>query len=390
MIKTDIAVIGGGLAGMAAAYVAAATGAETVHFAPKGPADRRTSALMQPTIDFLQQSGLVEDPAEIAEPLTKIRIIDATRRLLRAPETLFDSREANLEAFGWNFPNATLLEHMAKKVASLSNLTTLAMPLEKIEQQDEGFLLTTTDGTSVLARHVVGADGKKSRIRDFAKITTREHKFSQSALVCDLDMERPLNGESVEFHYENGPFTLVPAGENRANLVWIDTEAALSDALQTSADDFAALLTTKSMRLFGNITPTTKAIVFPLSSLTVSAAGSRGVTLVGEAAHAFPPIGAQGLNLGLRDVADLAQALKSVDRSSASWSEEISEIYARSRAADLAKTGTMVDALFKSLITDFLPTQGVRAVGLWSLKLLPSLRRKAFGFGMGVTGHNDR
>ncbi len=128
----------------------------------------------------------------------------------------------------------------------------------------------------------------------------------------------------------------------------------------------------------------TPAHIFLLSTLTVETAGKDGVVLAGEAAHAFPPIGAQGLNLGLRDVADLAASLAIADLASPSFAMSLSEDYARRRAADLARTGAVVDALFRSLLAGFLPTQALRAGGLWALKLAPPLRRLAFDVGMGV------
>ena len=106
--------------------------------------------------------------------------------------------------------------------------------------------------------------------------------------------------------------------------------------------------------------------------------------LVGEAAHAFPPIGAQGLNLGLRDVADLEKALGGVQRDTPDWAERVSAAYSRSRAGDLARTGGMVDTLFRSLLADLLPAQALRAGGLWALKASPALRKQAFRLGMGA------
>src|SRR5690606_889624 len=105
----DIVVVGAGLAGLAAAVSLARAGLSVVHVAPAAPPDRRTSALMMPSVDFLRRSGLVDDPAAIGHALTAIRIIDATPRLIRAPETLFEAAEAGLPAFGWNFGNARLL-----------------------------------------------------------------------------------------------------------------------------------------------------------------------------------------------------------------------------------------------------------------------------------------
>ena len=120
-------------------------------------------------------------------------------------------------------------------------------------------------------------------------------------------------------------------------------------------------------------------MIFPLGTLAVAAAGARGVVLVGEAAHAFPPIGAQGLNLGLRDVADLAASLDAIDRSEAGWAQRVSTDYASRRAGDLARTGAAVDALFRSLLAGMLPAQALcrRLVGLPGFNR-PALRRESF------------
>lgn len=376
-------VVGGGLAGVAAAVAVARSGLRTLHLAPKGPADRRTSALMGPSVDYLRRAGLVSDPAAIGHPLSGIRIIDATDRLLRAPETFFDAREAGLEAFGWNFANVLLLEAFETARARLPNLETRDAVLSGIERVAEGWQLTLGDGTELTVPLVIGSDGKKSLVRVATDFRAREHGFTQAALVCDLELGRPLGGTSVEFHYEQGPFTLVPAGDTRANLVWIDDREVLKAAQATGAEGLRQTFLDKSQRLFGDIKLLTPAHMFLLSTLTVERAGVNGVLLAGEAAHAFPPIGAQGLNLGLRDVADIEAALTGIDRSQPGWATAVSEDYARRRHDDLQRTGGMVDALFRSLLSDFLPTQALRSGGLWALRLLPPLRRTAFGVGMG-------
>lgn len=381
---TDAAVVGGGLVGLAAAVAVARAGLETIHLVPKGPPDRRTSALMLPSVDYLRSSGLVPDPAAVGHPLTQIRIIDATRRLIRAPETLFDSAEIGQSAFGWNFPNVKLAEAFEAARAELGNLRTIETVLDDLEVGTDGSILSLGTGEKLKVPLVVGADGKKSRVRESAGFRSREHGFTQAALVCDLALERPLGGASIEFHYENGPFTLVPPGGNRANLVWIDDRDTLRAAQEGGKDHLARLFAEKSQHLFGKIELLTPTHVFLLSTLTVDVAGKDGVVLAGESAHAFPPIGAQGLNLGLRDVADLAASLAAVDRGSPRFARDISEDYARRRAADLARTGTMVDTLFRSLLADFLPAQAARSTGLWALKLVPGLRKTAFDIGMGV------
>lgn len=377
-------VVGGGLAGLAAAVAVAQSGLDTTHLVPKGPPDRRTSALMMPSVEYLKSSGLVPDPEAIGHPLRQIRIIDATGRLIRAPETLFDSAESGLPAFGWNFPNVKLAESFEAARGRLGNLTTIETTLEEFDLDADGATLRLGTGETLRADLLVGADGKKSRVRESAGFRARENGFAQAALVCDLQLERPIGDASVEFHYPNGPFTLVPAGGNRANLVWIDDRAVLKSAQEGRKEGLAALFRDKSQRLFGAIELLTPAHMFLLSTLTVDVAGKDGVVLVGEAAHAFPPIGAQGLNLGLRDVADLAAALAEADLSKPGFARPLSEDYASRRGADLARTGLVVDSLFRSLLAEFLPTQAMRAGGLWALKLLPPLRRSAFQVGMGV------
>lgn len=383
-MPAEAVVIGGGLAGAAAAVAAARSGLQTLHVAPKGPPDRRTSALMMPSVEYLQSAGLIGDPGAIGHPLTQIRIIDATSRLIRSPETLFDSREAGLDAFGWNFPNIKLLERFEAARLDLANLETRETSLTGLERTTDGWRLTLGDGSDVTTPFLVGSDGKKSFVRLAAGFRARENNFAEAALVCDLDLGRPLGGASVEFHYPHGPFTLVPAGGNRANLVWIDDREVLKEVQGRGPEGLRGALLEKSQRLFGDIRPVTPAHVFPLSSLAVDTAGHDGVVLAGEAAHAFPPIGAQGLNLGLRDVADLSAALQGVDRARPDWAIRVSEDYAKRRAEDLSRTGGMVDTLFRSLLSDFLPAQALRAGGLWALKILPSLRKRAFTLGMGV------
>lgn len=377
-------VVGGGLTGLAAAIGLAKSGLDTLHLAPKGHPDQRTSALMMPSVAYLERAGLIGGPTELGHPLAQIRIIDATNRLIRAPETLFDAREAGIDAFGWNFANARLLERFSAIAADLPLLTTQTQAVSRIASDDTGHNLTLDDGSTVQTNLLIGADGKKSLVRKSAGFTIRENAFDQAALVCDLELTRPIGSTSIEFHYPNGPFTLVPAGANRANLVWIDKVETLQSAQASGLEHLTRTIIERSQRLFGAIELLTPSFIFPLSTLTVAHAGANGVALVGEAAHAFPPIGAQGLNLGLRDVADLTNAIAIADRTQPDWANQVSLDYAKRRAADLARTGGMVDTLFRSLLAEMVPVQALRAGGLWALKLSPALRRQAFSVGMGI------
>jgi 2-octaprenyl-6-methoxyphenol hydroxylase len=379
---TQIAVIGGGLVGKATAVAAANAGFSTLHVAPEAPADRRTSALMGPSVDYMIQAGLIGDPEVLGVPLSRIRIIDATNRLLRAPETVFSASEFGHRAFGWNFANARLGESFSRVGAGREKLDLHAATLKSAKRAEGVWHLELDDGGMLTTDLLVGADGKGSSVRKAAGIAVRERKFDQAALVCDLELGRGLDGESVEFHYPNGPFTLVPAGGNRANLVWIDKLETLEDA-RREPERFVSLLNEKSLNLFGAISVASPNFVFPLSVLSVDVAGRDAAVLVGESAHAFPPIGAQGLNLGLRDVASLNACLKAANPGSYGWADAVARSYGAARRGDLARTGAFVDGLFTSLLSPHLPAQALRSAGLWGLKTFPMLRKHAVSFGMG-------
>lgn len=389
MAEYDIAIVGGGLTGAALAGLLKARGKSVVHFAPVMEKDFRTSALMMPTVDFLKESGLCPDPDRLGYPLRQIRIIDATHRLLRGPETLFDSREAGHTQFGYNFPNADLLpQFQAFADEQTGEITKVDARVGLIDRQDDGvFVITDAHQNQHRARLLVGADGKKSMVRQRFSFDCNEELFDQSALVCDFEFERTIGDCSVEFHYENGPFTLVPAHDNKINLVWLDRHNVLDNALALADDAFEKLLEDKANHLFGHAKLLSKRFVFPLSNLHLRVAGKDSVVLVGEAAHAFPPIGAQGLNLGLRDVEALIEAIDEISPNNQPLSKDdarrVSQIYATKRAPDLIKTGGFVDGLFKSLLSDFLPAQLLRLSGLWALKSASPLRKLAFKIGMG-------
>ncbi len=375
--------VGGGLAGLVAACAIAKAGLDVIHLAPAAPVDHRTSALMVPSVRILQDVGLIDDPGDLGVPLEKIRIIDATHRLIRAPEALFDSAEVDEKAFGWNFANTAMSAQFNRRTKTLPNLNRLEASATGLSKDKNGWQLSLSDDRSIETKLVVGADGKHSFVRDAAGISIHETQHKQSALVCDLTLSFPLNGESVEYHYENGPFTLVPAGGKKANLVWIDRAEKLAQIKALAPEAILAAIQKKSQNLFGTLELETAAFVFPLSSFKAERLGQEGIVLVGEAAHAFPPIGAQGLNLSLRDVAALTECIGRTGQTKPDWAIGVSKAYDEARAHDIGRTKMMVGALFNSLLSEMLPAQVLRSGGIWALKAIPHLRKFAFDMGMG-------
>ncbi len=339
---------------------------------------------MTPSVKIMQELGLVKDPDKIGVPLEKIRIIDATDRLIRAPEALFDSAEVGETAFGWNFANTSLMNQFAPLVKSQQNLHQINASATRLTKSAQNWNVQLSDGSSISAPLIIGADGKKSLVRKSAGISIKQTIHKQSALVCDLTLTRPLNGESVEYHYPDGPFTLVPAGGLKANLVWVDRADLLERVKSRTADEILNILQEKSQNLFGDLRLDTGVFVFPLSSHHAQTMGREGIVLVGESGHAFPPIGAQGLNLSLRDVSDLVACIRqSPPDETSKWANKVASDYNRRRAGDITRTSSMVDTLFKSLLSGMLPAQALRAGGIWALKSCSPLRKYAFHMGMG-------
>ena len=165
----EIAVVGAGLAGSLAALALADSGRSVTLIAPvPGRPDRRTTALMDRSLDLVRQLGLWDAIEPLAAPLSTMRIVDGTNRLLRAPMVTFHAAEVGLDAFGYNIPNAPFLSLLEKEAETRPSLTRVVASLAQIEFDTKRAILTLDDGRAVTADLVVGADGRKSRVREAA------------------------------------------------------------------------------------------------------------------------------------------------------------------------------------------------------------------------------
>jgi 2-octaprenyl-6-methoxyphenol hydroxylase len=240
--------------------------------------------------------------------------------------------------------------------------------------------ITASKGEPITARLVVAADGRRSKLRDAAGIVAQEWRYPQSALVCNLAHTLPHHDASTEFHTEHGPFTLVPLPGNRSSLVWVDAPDETRRRLEASETDVAEEIERRSASMLGKITIEGARQAFPLSGMSVRQLAKSRVMLVGEAAHVFPPIGAQGLNLGYRDVAALGEVLAAP--SNDPGSAAALDAYERSRRVDVMSRTAAVDALNRTLLSDFLPASALRGLGLFLVDRVPPLRRFAMRQGL--------
>jgi 2-octaprenyl-6-methoxyphenol hydroxylase len=374
--KVEVAVIGAGPAGLTAAIALAGAGVETALIAPAAPRDNRTTALLAGSVAALATLAVWERCRDQAAPLRVMRLVDDTQRLLRAPEVLFEASEIALDAFGYNIENRHLLTALEARAAGLPSLLRMAEEALVVDIGESGVSITLSSGASLRARLVVGADGRNSLCRTAAGIETDTRTYPQSALTCNLGHTRPHNDISTEFHTPGGPFTLVPLPGDRSSLVCVvdPREAALLRELDDAA--LCLELERRSHSILGSITVEPGRGVFPLAVVTARRMAADRVALIGEAAHVIPPIGAQGLNLGLRDAAAISELVVTARRrGDAVGGPGFAERYGELRRADVASRTWAVDLLNRSLLTDFLPMQGARGFGLYLLDQIGPLRR---------------
>ena len=373
MEKFEIAVVGGGLAGFIAALALARAGRSVALIAPDPEkSDFRTTALMDQSVRFMERLGLWERVSPDAAGLATMQIIDGTERLIRAPIAKFRSSDIGIPAFGYNFVNATLLVALADAVAAEPNITRFTSAAETVSPQTDAVRLTLGDGKEIEAAFVVGADGRRSKVRDAAGITIRTWAYPQTALVMNFAHTIPHENTSTEFHTETGPFTQVPLPGDRSSLVWVVRPEQAEALLALSTDALSTRVEARMQSMLGKVTVEPGVQAWPLSSLVANHFGKGRIALIGEAAHAFPPIGAQGLNLSLRDIIALVDLLGTVPERSIP--ADAGDRFDRRRRADVWSRTYSVDLLNRSLLSAFLPVQMVRAAGLHLLSAVSPLR----------------
>jgi 2-octaprenyl-6-methoxyphenol hydroxylase len=372
MRQFDIAIVGAGLAGNLAALALADSGRSVALVAPPArKPDGRTTALMDQSIAFLRTLGLWDDIAPHAAALETMQILDGTTRLLRAPPVAFRAGEVGLPAFGYNIPNAPFLAVLDRKISENAGIVRIENGVTAASRFETGFELVLDDGERAMASLVVGADGRQSLVRQSAGVGVRAWSYPQSALVLNFAHDRPHGNVSTEFHTESGPFTQVPLPGHRSSLVWVlpPKEAARLAALPVAQLSIAVEQRMQSM--LGKVSVEAGAQSFPLSGMTADHFGKDRIVLIGEAAHAFPPIGAQGLNLSLRDIMALKDLLKTSETAN---DTAIGMRFDRKRQADVRSRTLSVDLLNRSLLSDFLPVQFLRSAGLHLLSTIGPLR----------------
>lgn len=378
----DAAVIGAGPAGLTAAVALASIGCRTAIAGPPfnpDPArpDTRTTALLHGSVQLLKNTGVWNLAHKHAAPLDIIRIVDDTGRLLQAPEVAFDSAEIGGEPFGYNIENTALVAALLAHAGTLDNLEFIeTASATSITPGKDGVQVILEEGQTFSSRLIAGADGRNSFCRKAADIKTSSWRYEQMAIACNFSHTEPHENASNEFHRPSGPFTTVPLPGENSSLVWVETPDEAKRLLALSDNAIAQEIEKRLQGCLGTISNVGPRASFPLSGLKVDKFAAKRIALVGDAAHVIPPIGAQGLNLGFRDAAALAQCVSTaLEEQQDPGGPEVIKAYNRARRTDVASRTMAVDLLNRSLISGFLPIQMARGLGLHLLNEVGPLRR---------------
>ena len=301
-----------------------------------------------------------------------MRIADATSRLVRSPTVTFRASEIGEDSFGLNMPNDALLPGARRPRWRQRRIEWRQSAVTEWQIGEASVTATLADGSTIDAPLAVAADGRDSLARQAAGIATSAKTYPQSALVLNFGHSREHGFISTEFHTETGPFTQVPLPGNRSSLVWV---VKPETAEELAALDDAALsvrVEEKMQSMLGRVSVEPGRQVYPLSALMPARFAKDRIALVGEAAHVFPPIGAQGLNLGIRDVEDIVRTAG--EHRDDPGSPAALAAYDRRRRPDILARSTAVNLLNVSLLSDMLPAQMARSAGLGVLGALAPLR----------------
>ncbi len=396
----DVIVVGAGPAGLLCGLALAELGLDTLvcgklPTAAGGVEDTRTAALLEPSLALLDNLGIWPALAPECAPLSAIRIVDAMGRLPRAPEVLFAAHELGLDHVGWNVPNMALVSCLVDKLRKYPACTAIFdQDITDVLPGSESVEIAFGDGRRFKGRLVVGADGQRSICRTAAGIAVRRWRYTQAAIVANFRHGRAHKGVSTEFHRPAGPFTVVPLQDHRSSLVWVEGQSRAADLAKLDEPAFCALMEEHLQGLLGTIQAVGARRCFPLAGVVAERSASGRIALVGESAHAFPPIGAQGLNLTFRDVAWLAacveEGLSGHDGTRGGLQgcdvETLLDTFNARRRTDVASRVMAVDSLNRSLTSALAPVGLMRGAVLHAANAFGPFRRFLMQAGMSGTG----
>ena len=385
MKKADLIVCGGGMVGLTLGLAAARGGLRTVVVDALPPAqvldaqfDGRVSALAYASVRMLTALGVWTHLEAHAQPITEILVTDGAPGRSASPFSLhFDSAEVGAPSLGHIAENRHIRAAQYAAVAGQPNLELIApASAARLEVRAGEAVITLGSGEQISAALAVAADGRESRLRAAQGIGVIGWSYPQTGIVATVAHEKPHNGVAYEHFLPSGPFAILPMTQNRSSLVWTEAKTKAPAMLALDDDSFNA----EVARRFGAHLGATKVVggrwSYPLSFHLARDYVRPRFALAGDCAHGIHPIAGQGLNLGLKDAAALAETILDAARLGLDiGSVAVLKRYERWRRFDSFALGASTDALNRLFSNDIMPLRHLRDLGLGLVDAIGPARR---------------
>lgn len=354
--------------------------------------DPRASAIIAAASRMLDQLGVWRDIEPHAEPIMEMIVTDSRLRDLVRPVFLtFEGEVAPGEPFAHMVPNGKMVASLADRAASLGVEIIAPDAVTDFHEVDAGVEVTLRSGKTLQARLLVAADGVRSRLRDLAGIQTVKWEYGQAGIVTTVSHERPHEGRAEEHFLPSGPFAILPLKDNKSSLVWTETQEEAEKLVKGDDFTFELELERRFGHHLGEIKLAGPRNAYPLGLTLARSFVRPRFALAGDAAHGIHPISGQGLNLGFKDVAALAEVLIEARRLGQDIGAlDVLEKYERWRRFDTFRMGVVTDVLNRLFSNDSDALRAVRDVGLGVVDRMPFLKRFFIRQAAGLTGEMPR
>ena len=395
MERVELIVVGGGLSGLTLAIACAAAGIEVAVIDREDPAamvdepfDGRATAIAHGSQQVLEGIGLWPLVEAEAEPILEIRVADGESPLFLH----YDHRDLGDVPLGYIVENRVLRRALIARARELPSLRHLApLSVEHVERDAASATALLGDGRRLKGELVAACDGKNSPLRRAAGIRTIDWTYPQTGIVCTVRHELPHRGVAVEHFLPAGPFAILPMTGQRSSIVWTERADLAPEILALDEAGFAGELARRFGDFLGEIEVTGPRWSYPLSLLHAERYTAPRLALVADAAHVIHPIAGQGLNLGIRDIAVLAELIVDQRRLGLDiGGPELLRRYERWRRFDNVTLAAVTDGLNRLFSNALPPIQLMRDLGLAAVDRLPPLKRLLMRHAMGTVGDLPR
>jgi 2-octaprenyl-6-methoxyphenol hydroxylase len=393
MDRADVIIFGGGLVGLALASALDSSGVSAIVVDPADPAPRaqaafdgRTSAVSSSSMRMLETIGVADQLAERGCPIWRIAVADG----LKPGGLHFDPDDE--EPLGFMHENRNLRTALQARAEAGKNIWLMwKTRVTGVDRGDHGVIVSLEDGRKLSAPLLVAADGRNSETREAAGIAVARWKYDHQAIVSVLRHERPHEHIAYEIFYPAGPFALLPmnddSADHRSAIVWSVRQEDAAGWLSLSDGDFAAEAQAAMGGFLGQIGMLAPRSSFPLGFHHAARITAQRVALVGDAAHAVHPIAGQGLNLGFRDVAALAEVLVEGARLGLDLGDrQLLDRYQRWRALDALSVAFATDTLTRIYGVPGIAASAVRRFGMGLVGRISPLRNRLMSEARGTSG----